>query len=76
MNSNLIIVIACCVLATFVCELVLWTMFFKKMKPISFPHELDTSYFRFFSLARLRISAIVHSIFVACVLAVFCTLLW
>jgi len=74
--SSLVIIIVICILATVVCEVVLWSLFHQKMTPLSFPHELDTSYFRFFSLARIRMVAIVHTIVVAVMLTLLCLYLW
>lgn len=74
--STLLLVIAISIAATFVCEYILWSIFYKKMAPLFFPHELDTSYFRFFSLPKLRAVAIVHSLSVALILTMLCIYLW
>jgi hypothetical protein len=53
-------------------EAVLWWLFQKKMTPLSFPHELDASYFRFFSMSSLRAIALVHT-FLMCGCIVLCS---
>ncbi len=76
MDPLLIPAIIGAVLVTVLCEIVLWLMFRKRLLPLAFPHELDTSYFRFFSMRRLGTLAILHTIFVSICMASFCIYLW
>jgi hypothetical protein len=64
------------VLVAIICEAVLWFLFRKRLNPLIFPHELDTSYFRFFNIARLQILAILHVIFLVICMILFCIYLW
>jgi|CXWL01.1.fsa_nt_gi hypothetical protein len=64
------------IIITVIGEATLWYLFQRKMKPLAFPHELDTSYFRFFSLPRLMIIAITHTVFVIACLIFFYWYLW
>lgn len=43
-------------------EWILWRILHKKIQGLRFPHELDASMFRVFSLGRLRALAIVHTL--------------
>lgn len=61
---------------TVLCEGALWWMFRTKISALIFPHELDTSYFRFASMRRLRIVAVVHVIVVSFCMGAFCLYLW
>lgn len=72
----LLTVIISAAAVTVLCEVILWEIFRRKIAPLSFPHELDTSYFRFFSTARLRLVAVVHTIFVGVCLAIMSFYLW
>ena len=54
-----------------VTEFAMWRLFLRKMAGIDFPHEFDRSYFRFFTMLRMRIVVILHTL----VLSVFCTLI-
>ena len=56
------ILYAAAVLGIVVAELVLWRLFRRKISEMYFPHELDTSYFRFFTMLRLRALAIMHAV--------------
>lgn len=71
---NILLLVA--VLVTVVAESVLWMMFRRKIEPLAFPHELDTSYFRFFGIARLRIVAITHAIVMLALLFICYFFLW
>ena len=59
-----------------VCELVLWMLFMRKVEPLVFPHELDASHLRFFSIGRLRIIAITHAIVMFICAFLFYLFLW
>lgn len=61
---------------TVLCEGAIWWMFRTKISALIFPHELDTSYFRFASMRRLRIVGIVHVIVTAICMIAFCIYLW
>ena len=39
----------------------LWNMFTRKMRGIELPHEADASTFRFFTVGRVRLLALVHT---------------
>ncbi len=55
-------------------EVALWVMFRLKHGGLSFPREYDESFFRFLTLKRLTIIAIMHTVFLLAVL-IFCILL-
>ncbi len=74
--ESLLIVIAAGIGVTVLCEGILWMIFRQKLSPLVFPHELDTSYFRFFSLRRLRITALAHAIGTAVCIVILCLYLW
>ena len=58
------------------CETVLWMVFRAKMSRIDFPHEVDESFFRFFSLIRLRLLAVLHTVFLLATFIISSMLLW
>ncbi len=60
----LLIAIGIMLLCTVLSEGILWWIFRRKLTPLLFPHELDTSFFRFLSLARLRAIGIAHTVIV------------
>ncbi len=74
--DSLPLIITAAIVITVFCEGILWWLFQKKMKPLSFPHELDTSYFRFFSMPKLRSAAIIHTLFVTLCIVLCCWYLW
>lgn len=53
-----------------VSELFLWKLFRRHVDPVVFPSETDTSQIGFFSVGRLRIVALIHTI-VLCVWIIF-----
>jgi hypothetical protein len=57
-------------------ETFLWTLFRRKTVGIRFPHELDTSFFRFFTLARVRMVALLHTLFLFTVVVFSLLFLW
>jgi hypothetical protein len=57
-------------------EGVLWYVFCKKATGVIFPRETDRSYFRFFSITRMRILVVSHTIFLLSVIIFTATLLW
>lgn len=57
-------------------ELVLWRVFVGKIEGICFPGEADHSHFRFFSLIRMRLMIILHTIMILGVLVISTVLLW
>jgi hypothetical protein len=59
-----------------VAEFTLWRLFRRRVLPICFPHETDSSPLRFFSLTHLRLVAVVHTIFVIAVVLFPASLLW
>ena len=73
---NLFIALGVITVATVGSELILWMMFMRRMKPLQFPSELDTSYFRFFEARRLRIIAILHTILLLAVFYTLYSFLW
>ncbi|UPA22585.1 hypothetical protein K8942_06085 [Candidatus Peribacteria bacterium] len=74
--DTLFITLAAAIAVTLLSEGVLWWIFRQKLTPLVFPHELDTSYFRFFSMRRLRIAAALHTLMVATCIAICISLLW
>jgi hypothetical protein len=63
-------------MVTLVGEMVLWNLFRKRVGPMLFPHEVDTSFMRFFSLPRLRIVAIAHYLVLCVLVTIFFMFLW
>lgn len=57
-------------------EAILWHIFTRKAAGLLLPRDTDQSYFRFFSLARMRLLAIAHSIFLMSVLILSAMFLW
>lgn len=57
-------------------EATLWHTFKRKAAGVSFPRETDQSYFRFFSVNRMRLLAIAHTIFLLTILGVSALFLW
>lgn len=75
MDTILIAVIGSSILIVVV-EGCLWLLFRQRVQGLSFPRELDASFFRFFTLGRLRAIAIGHTLFLlGAVIALF-LLLW
>lgn len=64
------------VLTTLILELVGWWCFRSKMNGIDLPRELDASFFRFFSFTRMRVIAIIHTVFMLAVLIPSFLFLW
>lgn len=54
-----IALLACTVLLG---EFVLWRLFRQRVDPIIFPSETDTSQFGFFSIGRMRLIAVIHTV--------------
>ena len=61
---------------TVAAELLLWIVFRRKVSNITFPHHVDESYFRFFSIMRIRIIAILHTAFLLAFIILTAILLW
>lgn len=57
-------------------ELVLWRLFNRKVRGLSFPHESDESLFRSFTPLRLRIGAILHTLFLIGIFVLLSIFLW
>ena len=57
-------------------EIVLWQVFRRKMEGIRFPNAADHSHFRFFSMTRMRLIAIFHTVFLLAVLVISTLFLW
>ena len=57
-------------------EISFWLLFRRKTVGIQFSHELDTSFFRFFTLTRVRFLVILHTVFILVVLLSSLLLLW
>ncbi len=63
MNATPFITFATLALGVIAVEAMLWYAFRAKATPISFPHDTDASSLRFFTLARLRLFALMHTVF-------------
>lgn len=61
---------------TCIAEFSLWMLFSRRVQPLSFPREFDTSYFRFSGTGRYRMLAIVHTIIVILCVCLFFFFLW
>lgn len=59
-----------------VAEGMLWDLFSHKVRTLCFPCDVDTSFFRFFSLLRLRALAVSHAAFLAAAIVLFAIALW
>ncbi len=57
-------------------EVVLWMVFRHKIEGLCFPRELDQSIFRFFTLTRLRLIAILHTLFLIATFMICSSFLW
>jgi hypothetical protein len=57
-------------------EWILWRMFLRRIAGIRFPRHADVSRFRFFSIRRIRLCAIMHTLFLLGFLAFSITLTW
>lgn len=57
-------------------ELILWMVFHRKVEGLSFPRETDESLFRFFTVTRLRLVAILHTLFLLAVFILSSSFLW
>lgn len=57
-------------------ELILWTIFRLKVDGLSFPRETDESLFRFFTVTRLRLVAILHTLFLFATFMISSYFLW
>jgi len=73
MEALLIFLAVAAVLAM---EAIPWFLFRKKLIGIQFPHELDTSFFRFFTIGRVRLLIIGHTIFLLSILLLGFFFLW
>jgi hypothetical protein len=62
--------------AILLAEFIIWIVFQRKAEPLSFPHELDTSYFRFFELSRMRLIAVGHALLLVVAASACLFLLW
>lgn len=57
-------------------ELTLWKIFRKKLAGLSFPSEIDESFHGYFSINKIRIFAIIHTIILLATTYLFYFLLW
>lgn len=57
-------------------EGVIWQFFRVRVSPLVFPHELDASYFRFFTMKRMRLVAILHTVILMIAASLLISLLW
>ena len=57
-------------------ELMLWIVFYAKVQGLCFPRETDESLFRFFTVTRLRLIAILHTLFLIAVFMIASYFLW
>lgn len=57
-------------------EWILWTIFRRKIGGLCFPRETDESLFRFFTLIRLRLIAILHTLFLVAIFMIATYFLW
>jgi len=71
-------IIACTIVgaAIMFIEIIIWILFRRKIEGVCFPNETDHSHFGFFSIARLRIIAILHTIVLLAVLIISAIYLW
>ena len=75
MDSLLTAIIGSSVLIVMV-EGFLWMLFRKRIQGICFPRKMDVSFFRFFTLGRLRAVAISHTLFLLGAVNALYLLLW
>ncbi len=70
--------IACIVIGIVIIlvETVLWFVFRHKVDGICFPSETDHSHFRFFTLVRMQLLAILHVVFLIGMLVIPAIYLW
>ena len=68
MNTQLLILTIGAVLIL-LCEFTLWRLFRRRVEGYLFPREIDISPLRFFTLMRLRICVLLHTVFLLAVLA-------
>ena len=57
-------------------EGLLWILFEKKLRGLHFRHSTDELFFRFFSPSRLRLVAILHTVFLLTVFILISLFLW
>lgn len=57
-------------------ELIMWRLFYRKVAPLCFEEEADNAFFLFFRLWRLRLLAIIHTIFLLLLTVVPLAILW
>ena len=71
-----LLLITLAVLVILTGEGVLWYLFSSKIADMTFPHEMDTSFFRFFTRGRMRTIAFLHTLVLAMVCTLSLMLLW
>ena len=59
-----------------IAEFAMWTLFRRRIGGLLFPHELDASLFRFFTLTRLRLIALLHTFFLMVATTALYWLVW
>ncbi len=57
-------------------EWILWRLLRRKIQGLRFPHELDASVFRVFSVSRLRLLAVTHTLFLGVAYALLLLAVW
>lgn len=57
-------------------EWTMWRLFLRRIEGIHFPRETDMSYFRFFSIGRVRLCALAHTAFLLSALGLSLFFLW
>ena len=57
-------------------ELLMWVMFRKKLEGLVFPHELDALSLHFFTITRMRVLVLLHSLLLLAVLITSFWTLW
>ncbi len=73
MQMTLAVIGALVVICT---ELTLWLVFRRKIAGLLFPREADQSFFKFFSISRLRLVAIFHTLFLGTIAFTAFQFLW
>ncbi len=54
----------------------LWLIFVHKLRGLHFPRSVDESFFRFFSLTRLRLVAVLHTLFLLAIFVLVSLYVW
>jgi hypothetical protein len=59
-----------------VAEFLFWRLFRRKIEGLLFPHELDASIFHFFTLPRMKLVAVAHTLFLIVTISLLLLFLW